>query len=674
MDPLSVTAGVVGILDTVTKLSGAISKFQHDYKAADEDIRFARKHALLLREEIQGLDALTLPSYTPSEPTKTHHLLDSHRNIPSGNTGMDKMSFNIAMSTARDLLSNIEEAFPLRSKPHTWKSKVRWAMKDKQALDSLKQQLKSAESTLQGVVATEQLRVSRMIYNLLQQQRPSFDDLNDHGSMGGKVVELPPKSQLRSHPGVTEIESKLASVTVTEDDMTTEFTTQVITMPNKYHPWSAKLEGMGITARFISLPKQEGTEYRLAAHMSLLGKIYSIRLQASLQNLSFDRLFHVHNVIPTDSEMALACKAGDFNSVRQLLMSGMGHGSDVTASGLPVLDYAINNGSTRLVRLLLEHGADPDMAYGEHNMTALQMCFLRNKPDIARMLLSKGADLEHVDNDGYSVLSYLWVNEGRLEESANLMRLCMAHGFTEVNACDSRGWTAFHRAAAIGTAEDVKAFLLLGASLDLRAEWYGWTALFFAASHDNVETFEAIVKHSGENVYQSLDGDGWNLLHCCTYFDAPNVMRMVLRSGVDVNQKTHPAPLPEDPELSYRELTAADIAIYVGPNRWQVFMDALADTGREEDLKGYDDVFWDAGIHEDTDDDTNSGKDAQVIYGAEDVDDRWSLLHWACYNGSSKVKRLLLLKGADPEHLDAIMMEDNPTLLPTSPFQGRDMD
>ncbi len=47
-----------------------------------------------------------------------------------------------------------------------------------------------------------------------------------------------------------------------------------------------------------------------------------------------------------------------------------------------------------------------------------------------------------------------------------------------------------------------------------------------------------------------------------------------------------------------------------------------------------------------------------------------TLLHWACYNDSPKVKRLLLLKGADPKHLDAITLEDNPTLLPVSPFEG----
>ena len=251
------------------------------------------------------------------------------------------------------------------------------------------------------------------------------------------------------------------------------------------------------------------------------------------------------------------------------------------------------------------------------------------------------------------------------------MRLCSANNFAEVNACDSRGWSAFHRAAAVGTPEDVEAFLQLGASLILRAEWYGWTALFFAASHDNVETFRMIVSHSATDVYESLDGDGWTLLHCCIYFGAPRVMRLVLQNGVDVNQLSHPAPLTEDPELSYRELSPSDIAIYIGPNRYQMFLDALAETGRDVDLEGNKDIFWDA-IPDTLREHSEAIEKVRPVYGAEDVDDdRWTLLHWASYNGSSKVKRLLLLKGADPEHLDAISLEENPTLLMTSPFEGR---
>ena len=156
MDPLSVTAGVVGILDSVTRLNSAIAAFRNDYKVADEDLNFARKHALLLREEIEGLDLVTLPPYTPpSKSGKNRHL----QHGSNDDAGMDRVSFILAMTTARDLLSSIEEAFPLRSEPHTWKSKVRWAIKDKGVLEGLKEKLKAAESTLQGVVAAEQLYI-----------------------------------------------------------------------------------------------------------------------------------------------------------------------------------------------------------------------------------------------------------------------------------------------------------------------------------------------------------------------------------------------------------------------------------------------------------------------------------------------------------------------------------
>jgi len=70
---------------------------------------------------------------------------------------MDEASFTEAMSTAHDLLTAIEESFPMRSEPHTWRSKVRWAMKDKRIFAQQKERLTSAESTLQGIADMEKL-------------------------------------------------------------------------------------------------------------------------------------------------------------------------------------------------------------------------------------------------------------------------------------------------------------------------------------------------------------------------------------------------------------------------------------------------------------------------------------------------------------------------------------
>jgi hypothetical protein len=156
MDPLSFTASVTGILQTVTSISNAISRFTEDYKLADEELNVARSHAILLKEEIGALELRKTSTYSPLGKTaKGRH--DGDKADQAVQLNMDGASFAKAMSTAHSLLSDIQCSFPLRSEPHTWKTKVRWALKDKQVLARLKERLKSAESTLQGILATEQL-------------------------------------------------------------------------------------------------------------------------------------------------------------------------------------------------------------------------------------------------------------------------------------------------------------------------------------------------------------------------------------------------------------------------------------------------------------------------------------------------------------------------------------
>lgn len=174
-----------------------------------------------------------------------------------------------------------------------------------------------------------------MIYGALLQQKSTMSKIESGELLRTNTINMAVVNQSNPKSEPTIIETKLAELSINEEE-----TTKAITMPHKLVPWSTQVEGLGFSARLVTLPKEEGTKYRAAMHMSLLGRLYSVRLQVSLQNPSFDRMFHVHNIIPTDSEMALACKAGDFNRTRRLLMDGLGHGSDVTASGLPVLDVS----------------------------------------------------------------------------------------------------------------------------------------------------------------------------------------------------------------------------------------------------------------------------------------------------------------------------------------------
>jgi hypothetical protein len=148
MDPFSITVGVLGISDAVCKLGSAVSRFRDDYKLADEDLDIARQHALLLKGEIEALDARRVSYHAFSDKA-----LESTPGMPT----TEEASFEKAMLTAKELLAGIEESAPLLSEPHTWRGRVRWAMRNKKVFARLNERLKSAESTLQGIAAMEQM-------------------------------------------------------------------------------------------------------------------------------------------------------------------------------------------------------------------------------------------------------------------------------------------------------------------------------------------------------------------------------------------------------------------------------------------------------------------------------------------------------------------------------------
>lgn len=129
-----------------------------------------------------------------------------------------------------------------------------------------------------------------------------------------------------------------------------------------------------------------------------------------------------------------------------------GAGTNLNRTGATPFLIAAQNADLEMMRLLLEHGADPRLSTAEHT-TPLMVA------------------------SGVGIFG-LGVNPGTNEEAFQAVKLLADLG-ADVNAVDDNGETALHGAALRGANEVVRLLVERGASLTAK-DWMGWTPLAIA--------------------------------------------------------------------------------------------------------------------------------------------------------------------------------------------------
>lgn len=181
---------------------------------------------------------------------------------------------------------------------------------------------------------------------------------------------------------------------------------------------------------------------------------------------------------------------GDLATVAALLLQDTSLANSVLPDayeGAPPLALAAAGGHLQVVQALLDAGAEADRS-GQDG-TALMMAVWNNLPEVAELLLARGASANAPGPCGETPLHYAAL-KGRVE----LGRLLLAHGATP-NAHTTQGHTdmfntsppvvgetPLHLAAAYGHAAFVE--LLLANKADKQAtDHCGQTALHWAARY-----------------------------------------------------------------------------------------------------------------------------------------------------------------------------------------------
>lgn len=162
------------------------------------------------------------------------------------------------------------------------------------------------------------------------------------------------------------------------------------------------------------------------------------------------------------------------------------------------LDMAASRGDLPMVKLLLEHGADPNFDFGFMNVSGiyspLSSAVVWNRYEVAELLLQHGARIDVSGGKFYHNLFH----EAVAEQDIRIVRLMLEHG-ADVNAPQGAfvPMTPLHVAASVGDLP--KCQLLVDFKADVNALTPdGATPLDFAAAFGHAAVCELLLEHGAQ--------------------------------------------------------------------------------------------------------------------------------------------------------------------------------
>ena len=143
-----------------------------------------------------------------------------------------------------------------------------------------------------------------------------------------------------------------------------------------------------------------------------------------------------------------------------------------------------------MVKALIDGGADVNEAQGD-GMTGLHWAAERGNDEIAKLLVSAGADLESGTRIGRYTPLHLASKGGHTA----VVSVLLEGGANAGVATESNGATPLHLAAAAADGEAVVSLLLrYGAEANVREASAGQTPLMFASAYDHAPSLKALLR------------------------------------------------------------------------------------------------------------------------------------------------------------------------------------
>ena len=277
-------------------------------------------------------------------------------------------------------------------------------------------------------------------------------------------------------------------------------------------------------------------------------------------------------------KLVVSAKKGDIVNARRLLVEGCRPSNCNRKGKFPLLE-SCTGGLTKIVRLLLEYGAQVDQQSQRKRLTALMLAIQNDHTDVIQVLLEHDAQVDLQDKNGFTALmcasengesnSYFEVVQLLLRhsssvnlqndygesalmfacqngKSANYMKVIklLLENDAEADVQDNDGWSALIHACQNGDCEHyyevVELLLESGAKTDCQND-DGMSALMFACQNENSDNYLKVVKilieHKAQIDIQNNNGDTALILAAQngTSHDYLEVCSLLLQKGAGVN-------------------------------------------------------------------------------------------------------------------------------------------
>lgn len=258
--------------------------------------------------------------------------------------------------------------------------------------------------------------------------------------------------------------------------------------------------------------------------------------------------------ISSSQDLSGSVFTGDLTAVKQALADGADPNAQDPQSGSTLLATAALMGHTKVVALLLEHGADIN-GRSRDDGTALHAAAFLGRIETVKFLLEKGADANLQSNIGgtamdgakldweftKAIISMIRIEVDEAEVKAGRTKVIELLTEQPKNVSSSHNlW----KAAAAGDLSAIKD--ALGDSADLNAldSQFGITPLGWAALNGQTEAAKLLIEKGADVNAQNRDGA--TPLHSAAFLGRTETVKLLLEKGADTTLRSNDGTIPTD--------------------------------------------------------------------------------------------------------------------------------